>query len=139
MFYGLVGLTVIHFWQQGIDVSFFVFFAGIVQFLFGFGIALWATGYLGWRQAFGVKEGLRTKGIFSLSRHPVYVATWVGMAGWFLMQPDQVVRLVLVEWALIYLLAIFLEERWLLSEFGDSYETYAKKTPRFFGLRGYEN
>jgi len=133
MFYGLVVLTIALFWRDGIIVPVWMFYCGVVLMTLGFGVALLATGFLGWRQAFGVKEGLRTDGLFSVSRHPVYVATWFAMAGWSLILPNTAVLIVLAQWALIYLIAIFLEERWLHKEFGIEYQDYTKSVPRFLG------
>ena len=135
MFYSLVALSSVLIWLQGLTVSISIFCVGLFLMVFGFGIALLATGLLGWRQAFGVKEGLRTEGLFSISRNPVYVATWFGMVGWSQLVPEPAVWLVLAQWALIYLIAIFLEERWLRTQFGAEFERYTKITRRIVGWR----
>ena len=102
--------------------------------IFGFGAALWVTGKLGWKQAFGAAEGMVTAGPYAYSRNPVYVATWAGMIGWALCLPHPAILIPLALWALLYYLAPSLEEPWLEQKFGAAYITYKAKTPRFFGL-----
>ncbi len=103
--------------------------------LCGFGAALHATVTLGWRSAFGHDGGLVAKGMFRLSRNPVYAASWVGQLGWGLLLPDPRVVLLLALWAALYLLAPMVEEPWLVSHYGTSYERYRASTPRFFPMR----
>ncbi|KHA54034.1 CzcN domain protein [Sulfitobacter geojensis] len=100
--------------------------------LCGFIIAFWATGALGWSNAFGSKEGLRTDGIFAYSRNPIYIATWFGLAGWALLVPTPFIVATLCFWALLYLVAIFLEERWLLEEYGEPFTEFCNTVRRFF-------
>jgi protein-S-isoprenylcysteine O-methyltransferase Ste14 len=81
--------------------------------LAGFAIAFAATGALGWGQVFGQAEVLRTDGIFGYSRNSIYLATWLGLAGWALLLPSALLIGVLICWGALYVVAIFLEERWL--------------------------
>ena len=107
---------------------------GVGLFVCGFGIATHATLQLGWHSAFGRDDGLRTGGWFRYSRNPIYVATWVGLTGWALVVPDPRVMSLLWCWAAAYVLALALEERWLIARYGESYLRYAASTPRFFGF-----
>ena len=54
MFYSLVALSSVLIWLQGLTVSISIFCVGLFLMVFGFGIALLATGLLGWRQASAV-------------------------------------------------------------------------------------
>jgi len=104
----------------------------MILLLCGFIIAFYATGALGWANAFGSKEGLRTDGIFAYSRNPIYVATWFGLAGWALLVPVASITVTLCLWALLYVVAIFLEERWLLKEYGKPFSEFCHTVRRFF-------
>jgi protein-S-isoprenylcysteine O-methyltransferase Ste14 len=86
---------------------------------------------MGWRNAFGEKKGLVTDGWFAISRNPVYVVTWIGQVGWGLILAQWSVTVLLALWALLYVLAPFLEERWLEQEYGDDFPRYKSNVARF--------
>ncbi|MCK0127522.1 isoprenylcysteine carboxylmethyltransferase family protein [Erythrobacter sp. F6033] len=105
---------------------------GTLLLVIGFSLAFWVTFQMGWRNAFGEKHGLKTQGWFSVSRNPVYVATWVGMIGWGLLANTPLVWILLVFWATLYLLAPIFEEPWLEQQYGEEYLDYKRGTRRFF-------
>ena len=105
---------------------------GLSLVAIGLGAALMFTGKLGWKQAFGAAEGLVTTGPYAYSRNPVYVATWVAVLGWAICLPYAPVLLPLGLWAILYLIAPFLEEPWLEEKFCAPFVEYKKTTPRFF-------
>ena len=131
MFYGVIISSILHLWQNGFEGSVFVNSLAAGLIIVGFAVALFATGGLGWGNAFGSKEGLRTDGVFAYSRNPIYVATWFGLAGWALIIPAPIITATLLCWALLYLVAIFLEERWLRQEYGAAYQEFCQKVRRF--------
>lgn len=104
---------------------------GGLLFVIGFGLALRITLQMGWRNAFGEKKGLVTDGWFAISRNPVYVVTWIGQVGWGLILAQWSVTVLLALWALLYVLAPFLEERWLEQEYGDDFPRYKSNVARF--------
>ncbi len=104
---------------------------GTLLVVAGFGLALWITFQMGWRSAFGEKSELRTDGWFQWSRNPIYVATWVGMIGWGLIANDGLISILLLLWAMMYLIAPFFEEPWLEKQYGDEYVAYKARTRRF--------
>lgn len=87
---------------------------------------------MGWRNAFGEKRGLVTDGYFSISRNPVYVATWVGLVGWAFIINSTFVTILLGFWAALYLLAPIFEEPWLEEVYGDEFRAYKNQVRRFF-------
>ncbi len=106
---------------------------GWCLFAVGFGCALYLTNFLGWRTAYSIAPGrLRTDGLFALSRNPIYVVTILGMLGLGVAVASWRVAILLVLWALFYLLAPFLEEPWLERTYGEAYLEYKRHTPRFF-------
>ena len=130
--YGLVGASLLHVWQNGLRLFHPNTVVAIVLLISGFAIAFASTETLGWSNAFGAKEGLKTGGIFKFSRNPIYIATWFGLAGWALLIPLPFVVATLLMWALLYLVAIFIEEKWLVEEYGEAFQEYCRKVPRFF-------
>ncbi len=129
--YPLVVLTILSFEPAEDSAKIVRYWVGGVLFVVGFGLALWITLRMGWRNAFGEKRGLVTDGWFKRSRNPVYVATWMGLAGWGLIASQWSVTVLLLAWALLYVLAPFVEEPWLESQYGAAYRDYKTSTRRF--------
>lgn len=106
---------------------------GGVLAVVGFGVAFGATYSLGWAKAFGEDKGLKVDGMFRFSRNPIYLATWLGLAGWAALIPEPPVLAALGTWAILYVLAIPLEERALAATHGDTFEQYRRSTHRILG------
>lgn len=130
--YPLILLSVLEFNVSGTDVRYASIAVGTVLLLVGFGFALRVTLHMGWRNAFGERRGLVTDSYFSKSRNPVYVATWLGLAGWALIANSNLVAVLLGFWAALYLLAAIFEEPWLEQMYGDEFRAYKKQVRRFF-------
>lgn len=129
--YPLIALTVLQFERPSGANEITHFGLGSLLLITGFGLAFWITFKLGWRNAFGEELGLRTTGWFGWSRNPIYVVTWVGLLGWGLIANSVLVSILLSIWALLYVIAPYLEEPWLEEHYGDAYRAYKDKTPRF--------
>ena len=125
--YPLIALSVLIAREQG----FWFPSLGVTLIVVGFGAALVFTGKLGWQQAFGTATGLVTTGPYAYSRNPVYVATWIGLLGWAICLPHLTVLAPLALWALLYVVAPFLEEPWLMAQFGAPYDEYMQRVRRF--------
>lgn len=111
-----------------------VFAIGWVLLVSGFGLAFYITKELGWRDAHGEAGALKTTGWYGWSRNPIYVVTICGLLGLGLVTHSFSVYPLVAIWALLYVLAPFLEEPWLERQFGQPYEDYAKQVPRFVGV-----
>ncbi len=131
LLYPLIGLTALQFELLQGGRALVQYGTGGALFVIGFGLAFWVTFGMGWRNAFGEKLGLRTTGWFAWSRNPIYVVTWIGLAGWALIANSIFVSILLGAWALLYLAAPFLEEPWLEEQYGDEYRDYKGKVRRF--------
>ena len=129
--YPLVALSIVTFEPSTDRYFLFRYGSGVPLFTVGFALALWITLQMGWRNAFGEKRGLVTDGWFRFSRNPVYVATWIGLAGWGLIADALPVTILLLAWAALYLLAPFFEEPWLEEQYGATYRDYKTRTRRF--------
>ena len=106
---------------------------GLPLFLVGMGIAFY--GYfidLGIKNTQGLKEGLRTGGMYRYSRNPQYTAGIVGFVGTALLVNSWQVALLCALFIALYGLLPFLEEPWLEANYGEAYKQYREQTPRFF-------
>ena len=130
--YGSIIASAAHIWHFGLGQSRPRMIGAMVLFLAGFVIAFLGTGMLGWRRAFGDQGVLKTTGIFAYSRNPIYVATFFGLLGWALLIPVPLLVITLACWALLYVLAIRLEERWLLKLHGKRFSDYCQTVRRYF-------
>jgi protein-S-isoprenylcysteine O-methyltransferase Ste14 len=82
-------------------------------------------------------RALITDGIYARMRHPRYVQFLIALSGYALIANYLAGYLVVALWgAGIYLIAL-LEEKELRDHFGDIYQAYCRKVPRFWPkLRG---
>ena len=129
--YPLLALSLLDFESVAPADALLQYTVGLALLVVGFALAFWITFQMGWRNAFGEKHGLKTTGWFSISRNPVYVATWVGMIGWGLLANTLLVWILLTLWAAMYLLAPIFEEPWLEQQYGQDYLDYKRQTRRF--------
>jgi protein-S-isoprenylcysteine O-methyltransferase Ste14 len=112
---------------------------GLLPFWIGAGLtvagllfAVWAREHLGrnWSRSVTIKQDheLITTGPYALVRHPIYTGILAGFAGTAiaLAQVRGVIAFVLVFvvlWA-----KLRMEEKWMRSQFGETYSTYAHQT-----------
>ena len=115
--------------------------AGIVFLIFGSLIHIWTARLLGLAGIIGVPEistkiheKLVTGGPFSITRHPTYLAHTLIFSGVFLITGVVTVGiLTFVDLIVVNLIIITLEEKELLTRFGDEYKLYKERVPsRFF-------
>jgi protein-S-isoprenylcysteine O-methyltransferase Ste14 len=105
-------------------------YSGLLIYLFG--IILTAVAVLNFASA--PKDRLVTKGLYQVTRNPVYV-------GMLLMQVG--VAVACASWLYLLLTLVLLmllnailsaEERYCLDAYGDAYRKYMRRTPRWLGV-----
>lgn len=98
-------------------------------------VFVWAGQTMRSAETMGVTGDLYTDGPYAYSRNPQYLGMIIGVTG-FAFVTDSVLVVILAAvhlgWVLLLPRA---EEPHLRAEFGDSYEQYAARVPRFVGLR----
>jgi protein-S-isoprenylcysteine O-methyltransferase Ste14 len=107
----------------------------------GVGFALVALGFtiygyfdLGIENTYGADESLVTTGLYRYSRNPQYVASIAGFAG-LAIAAGTLETVLLCGFAIgVYALLSFAEEPWLARQYGESYDAYRQRTPRFLGI-----
>lgn len=75
---------------------------------------------------------LVTDGVYAYLRHPRYVQVLLGLAAVALFTNYLTVYIIAAAYLPIMYLVVLLEERELRERFGEQYEDYAKRVPRFF-------
>lgn len=78
------------------------------------------------------KTELKTKGLFSVSRNPVFLGMLITLAGLFLILPNAITLLVFVSSTWIFQIQVRLEEEYLAKKHGKPYIDYCKKVGRWF-------
>jgi protein-S-isoprenylcysteine O-methyltransferase Ste14 len=110
---------------------------GILFLISGTLLHIWTARLLGLWAIIGVpeisprvKEKLVTQGPFSIVRHPTYSAHTLIFSGVFLITGSVSVGIVtLIDFIIINTMIIPLEEKELLSRFGEDYRAFKKKVP----------
>lgn len=101
-----------------------MFSAGAVLIVLGAGIRLYSAGVI------RKDRRLQRTGPYALCRNPLYLGTLVMMAGFGLISGYwSLTLLTLLAFGLLYWQVIRLEQRWLVSIFGDAYGDYIRETP----------
>ncbi len=77
------------------------------------------------------KTELKTKGLFSVSRNPVFLGMLITLAGLFLVLPNAITLLVLVSSIWIFQIQVHLEEEFLAKKHGKPYNAYCQKVRRW--------
>lgn len=78
-----------------------------------------------------VTTELKTVGLFSVSRNPVFLGMAFSIAGYFLILPDAVTLVVTVTSIILFQVQVRLEEEYLLSKHGERYMEYQLKVRRW--------
>ena len=77
------------------------------------------------------KTALVTKGIFSISRNPIFLGMITTLFGFFLIVPNAITLLVFVVSFVVVQIQVRLEEGFLSEKHGTSYSSYCQKTNRW--------
>ncbi|WP_019910293.1 methyltransferase family protein [Paenibacillus sp. HW567] len=111
-------------------------YIGIMITAIGVGIFIAAIVYMknSWRVGIDktTKTTLVTDGIYKFSRNPAFVGFNLMFIGLFVTYANLFTLIVLVMNLLAFHLLILQEEKHLYSMFGDDYERYARRVPRYF-------
>lgn len=82
----------------------------------------------------GLPEGkhqLRTGGIYRISRNPMYASFIFLNTATFLFIPSVLLLVVMIYGMIVHHFIILGEEKFLAGEFGDEYQVYKSKVPRY--------
>jgi len=105
--------------------------AGIILMVFGI------TG-LGKTVSIGLpdeKTTLKTAGVFSLTRNPIYTGSHLLCIGSFILTINYINFILLLLAVIIHHFIILREEKFLESSFSNEWEIYRNKTPRYLLIK----
>jgi protein-S-isoprenylcysteine O-methyltransferase Ste14 len=106
----------------------------VLLMIAGLAIVLLSMPFLG-RRSFGAEVGqLYTNGIYRFSRNPQLIGSFSFITGYALLWPSWTGALWAALWLPISYLMVRAEEEHLRSVFGQDYEQYCRRTPRYIGL-----
>lgn len=136
LFRGGLGLIIVlALWQFASATSYGLEAAiGVPLALIGFGVTIYGYFDLGIDNTYGADEGLVTSGLYRYSRNPQYVASIVGFIGLAIAVATAETGILAMLAVGVYALLPFTEEPWLSRAYGNVYEAYKHRTPRFFSL-----
>jgi protein-S-isoprenylcysteine O-methyltransferase Ste14 len=107
------------------------FFGGAAVTVAGLLFAVWARRHLGtnWSRSVTLKQDheLITSGPYALVRHPIYTGILTGFLGSAIAEGQVRSLLAFVLVLLVLWAKLRLEELWMRSQFGGTYETYAQR------------
>jgi protein-S-isoprenylcysteine O-methyltransferase Ste14 len=75
-----------------------------------------------------------TRGVYRTSRHPVYLSGFLLYVGMGIACASWVMLLLAVAWIVLWCIVVPAEEHFLLEKYGDAYQEYMDKTPRWIGI-----
>ncbi|MGF1623096.1 MAG: methyltransferase family protein [Rhodomicrobiaceae bacterium] len=109
-------------------------YIGAALAIVALGFTIYGYFDLGIENTYGADESLVTTGLYRYSRNPQYVASIAGFLG--LAIAVGTVEIVLLSGLAIgvYALMPLAEEPWLARHFGESYDAYRQRTPRFLSI-----
>ena len=100
--------------------------AGILLFVLGWIIIIFAFLKIGVIPAVRKKSDLLTSGIYSVIRHPIYSGTLIAVLGWSILFKSIILIVYFPILFLLYFVGTFSEEKGLIEEYGDEYISYKK-------------
>lgn len=77
------------------------------------------------------KVNLITKGLFGISRNPIFLGVLIVFAGMFLIIPNAVTLVIWISGFIVIQVQVRLEEEFLLKELGTEYREYMNKVNRW--------
>lgn len=77
------------------------------------------------------KNGINLKGLYRISRNPMYVAYFLYFLGCVLLTRSLILLMLMIVFQVSGHWIILSEERWCVKEFGEEYMNYMKKVRRY--------
>lgn len=103
------------------------FNAGLI--IYCLGTVLYAASIINYAKP--SKNGMNMKGLYRISRNPMYVAYFVYFLGCVLLTGSWILLASLIAFQISSHWIILSEERWCIQQFGDEYLEYMKKVRRY--------
>ena len=98
--------------------------------VYGLGVLLLVLGAVDFARP--AVDGLRTRGLYRLSRNPMYVAYFVYFLGCVVLTRSYMLLAMLLVFQVSAHWIILAEERWCRQAFGERYDAYRRSVRRYF-------
>jgi protein-S-isoprenylcysteine O-methyltransferase Ste14 len=119
-------------YRQLWPVSLWPFWLGAAITIAGLLFAVWAREHLGrnWSSSVTIKQGheLITTGPYAVVRHPIYIGILIGFLGMAIAISQVRGFITFALFFLAFWMKLRREEKWMRSQFGEVYVTYAHHT-----------
>ncbi len=103
------------------------FYAGLVTY--GLGILLCIASVSNFAKP--AKNGINLKGLYRISRNPMYVAYFIYFLGCVLLTQSLLLLAILMVFQISAHWIILSEERWCIKKFGEEYKNYMNEVRRY--------
>lgn len=103
------------------------FYIGLI--IYGLGIILYIVSIINYAKP--KKNGINLKGLYLVSRNPMYIAYFIYFLGCVLLTRSWVLFFLLISFQISAHWIILSEERWCIMEFGEEYLKYMNKVRRY--------
>lgn len=131
----LVGFFVVSLldWNSFVFAHWSRYLIGGAIFLGGTLFALWGVATLGLRTSAGLEGELVRTGPYRWSRNPQYFGDFGVLLGWAIISNSLLTFILAGVGIVCFYSAVLCEEPWLQEKYGERYEAYRKRAPRFLG------
>lgn len=126
-----IGVLALSDWNSFVLPSWLRYGVGAPLLVGGLMLAFSGIGRLGAYNSAGLRGKLTTTGLYRYSRNPQYLGDIINLVGLVLFSNATLALLPGLLGALLFALWPFSEEPWLRERFGEDYERYCGRVPRF--------
>ena len=105
-----------------------------ILFLIAFPVGMSAIYQLSFKQTLGLKGKFTISGVYSFSRNPQYVTHVLLVAAIVLATNSSLTLIVGIPYSLWFILAPFSKKQWFKDQFGEEYNSYCHRGPRYIGF-----
>jgi protein-S-isoprenylcysteine O-methyltransferase Ste14 len=136
---GMGGVPLVGIFDLGtlVQVHWSSLLVGGLIILVGGGFAYWGTQTLSTHQSLGLKGKLVTAGPYKFTRNPQYVGFIPLYIGVILATGSFMALVTGTIVVSVFVILPFSEEPWLRQQYGEPYEEYCKRVPRFVDVRSF--
>lgn len=103
------------------------FYTGLM--IYGLGVLLCFVSVLNFAKP--AENGINLKGLYGISRNPMYVAYFVYFLGCVLLTQSLLLFVILIVFQISAHWIIISEERWCIKKFGEEYKNYMNEVRRY--------
>ena len=121
-------------WESSGFTSFLRFIIGGAMIIIAGILSYWGIRTLSLHQSLGLEGKLVTTGPYQHTRNPQYLALIIFYFAVIIIASSYLALLTGILLIIMYAITPFSEEPWLLEQYGEEYEKYCSKVPRFLGV-----